>query len=409
MNFDQADRVLAELELDALVLGSGVNFRHATGFRPVLTRMGRPPGSLAVVTRQKRGPVAVVMAEFSYYYTLADVHRAQGLPIYLYSASRWPAEEDESGDAIPLDLFPDRGEVPLDRIETDRLRFTEAEVRGQKPAGSQVAALAQVLTAFDLLDGRIAVDGPAVAAALGQAAPKAVQADADDALRRIRLVKSPVEITLMRQAAQGNVDAALEAIGKVRAGGSYRGLRSEFFAAAARRGQRGVFMVVDRVSDESFDAELRDGQAFLIDCVSEYEGYHGDYGRTVFIGEPPAAMRKVTTAIGQAWDRVRDELKPGMRFSDIRATGQAALADAGVNYRVPFNPHSVGLYHTDHTGFGTSPPIGDVLLEPGMILSIDCPLIESGVGGSAHLEDLVLITDDGSEAINDTSQQVIQL
>ena len=44
-----------------------------------------------------------------------------------------------------------------------------------------------------------------------------------------------------------------------------------------------------------------------------------------------------------------------------------------------------------------------------MILSIDCPIIESGIGGSAHLEDLVLITADGSEAINDTAQQVIQL
>jgi len=259
MNFARADRVMAELGLDALVLGDGVNFRHATGFRPVLTRMGRPPGSLAVVTRQEKGPVAAVMAEFSYYYTLADVHRAQGLPVYLFSASRWPAEEGEGGDAVPLDLFPDRGEVPLDRIETDRLRFTESEVRGQKPAASQAAALKQVLAAFDVLGGRVAVDGPAVAAVLEAAAPKAVQADADDALRRIRMVKSPVEIALMRQAAQGNVDAALEAISKARAGGSYRELRSEFFAAAARRGHRGVFMVIDRVSDESFDAELRDG------------------------------------------------------------------------------------------------------------------------------------------------------
>jgi Xaa-Pro aminopeptidase len=253
------------------------------------------------------------------------------------------------------------------------------------------------------------VDHPVIAATLADAAPKAQQTDADDALRRIRLIKSPIEIALMRQAAQGNVDAALEAITRVRAGGSYRQLRAEFFAAAARRGMRGVFMVVDRTSDESFDAELRDGQAFLIDCVSEYEGYHGDYGRTVFLGDPNPAMRRVTTAIGKAWDTVREELKPGIKFSDIRETGQAALRRAGVNYRVPFNPHSVGLYHTDHVGSGVSPSLGDLVLEPGMILSIDCPLIEAGVGGSCHLEDLMLITKDGSEPINDIGQQVIQL
>ena len=38
----------------------------------------------------------------------------------------------------------------------------------------------------------------------------------------------------MRQAAQGNVDAALEAINKVRAGGSYRGLRSRVLSPPLR-------------------------------------------------------------------------------------------------------------------------------------------------------------------------------
>ncbi len=409
MNFDQCDRVLRELGLDALVLGGGVNFRHATGFRPVVSRMGHPPGTFAVVTRQSVGPLVAVMAEFSYYYTLADAHRAQGLPVYLYSAARWPAEDTDDPAEVRLDVFNDREEVPMDDIERDRLIFTRAAVEERGAKADLAGALKQALEDLGVSRGRIGVDHPAVAATLAEAAPKAQQTDADDALRRIRLIKSPTEIALMRRAAQGNVDAALEAVATVRDGGSYRQLRAEFFAAAARRGQRGVFMVVDRTSDENFDAELRDGQAFLIDCVSEYDGYHGDYGRTVFLGEPEAAMRRATSAVGKAWDAVRESLKPGIKFSDIRNTGQQALRKAGVNYRVPFNPHSVGLYHTDHVGSGVSPPLGDIVLEPGMILSIDCPLIESGVGGSLHLEDLMLITADGSEAINDIGQQIIQL
>jgi Xaa-Pro aminopeptidase len=89
------------------------------------------------------------------------------------------------------------------------------------------------------------------------------------------------------------------------------------------------------------------------------------------------------------------------------ALGQQALKSAGKNYRVPFSPHSVGMYHSDHVGSTGLPPREDIVLEPGMILSIDCPLIETGVGGSAHLEDLMLITADGAEPINDIGQQTI--
>ena len=41
-----------------------------------------------------------------------------------------------------------------------------------------------------------------------------------------------------------------------------------------------------------------------------------------------------------------------------------------------------------------------------MVSGVDCPRLESGVGGSAHLEDLVLITSDGAELLNDPGNQV---
>jgi Xaa-Pro aminopeptidase len=97
-----------------------------------------------------------------------------------------------------------------------------------------------------------------------------------------------------------------------------------------------------------------------------------------------------------------------MRFSEISALGQQTLKKLGADYVVPFTPHSVGLYHTDHVG--TANPAAfreDPVLEKGMILSVDCPLLAAGMGGSAHLEDLTLITETGSESINDSGDQTI--
>ena len=116
--------------------------------------------------------------------------------------------------------------------------------------------------------------------------------NADDALRRIRPVKSDAEITLMRYAAQANAEAGLQAAATVRAGADVRELRAAYFAAVAARGMRGMFLVIDRVSSPTYEATLRDGQCFSIDCVSEYMGYHGDFARAVYMASRQSACKK---------------------------------------------------------------------------------------------------------------------
>jgi Xaa-Pro aminopeptidase len=163
--------------------------------------------------------------------------------------------------------------------------------------------------------------------------------------------------------------------------------------------------VIDHVSDEQFDADFVKGQAFVIDCVGDYQGYLGDYGRTVFISEPSKSALRAQLAVGKAWDHLRAKLKPGLKFSEIMQLGGKAMHEQGTTYRVPFQPHSVGVFHSDHLGNGTSAPREDIVLRPGMIISVDCPVMESGIGGSVHLEDLMLITEDGAEPIHDIGQQ----
>lgn len=408
MNMAQAYKVMDQLGLDALIVGEGLNLYHASGYWPITARMGHAPSAFAIVTRNETQPVSVVLSSFTYYYQMADVHRSGDYPVYIYTAPTGEMDDNDEPIAAPVTVFRDREEIPMDPVESRRasLSFAAEQDRGAW-AGAKYA-MAKALKDLGLSKATLAVDHPTVRALLEDAAPNAALIDADTALRRIRPVKSDLEIQFMRAASKANVEAAIEAVKTVRAGAMYRELRAEFFAQAARRGNRGVFLVIDRVSAETFDAPFRDGQAFLIDAVSELQGYHGDYGRTVFIGEPSKAMQKATKAMGDAWTEVRHALKPGMRFSEIIALGQQTLKKMNANYTVSFTPHSVGLYHTDHVGMaGAAAFREDPVLEKGMIISVDCPLLEAGVGGSAHLEDLTLITANGSEPIHDVSQQTI--
>jgi Xaa-Pro aminopeptidase len=299
--------------------------------------------------------------------------------------------------------FPDAGRESLTPRERDRDAAVQAALARQPVSADADFALLKALRALGLDRGQVGIDQPGIARVFGAANLPAQLRDADLTLKRIRMVKSPREVQLMRLAASANMEAALAAAQAARAGASYRELRATFFAEAARRGNRGVFMVIAGVSAEGADRTLQAGDAFLFDAVSEGAGYHGDFARTVFVGEPRATMLEATRAIALGWDTIRDALRPGMRFSEITALGRAALRKAGYDFVVAFGPHSVGLQHTDAVG------LGDLVLEPGMVVSVDCPVMQAGVGGSAHLEDLTLITASGSECIHAAADPIVQV
>lgn len=390
MNLDRAYEVMERERLDGIVVMTPVNVYHMTGYWPASSRMTNQPNLVAMLSRDAARPIGVVSADFTYYYLLSDHGFDYPLEHFLYAP----------GSA--LNVFADGGFAPLTGRERQRQAAVDTTLAKQAMSGNRDAALIKALRALGLDRGRIAVDDEGLKAALSQSGLPIDVTPAERALQRIRLVKSPREIELMRIAAEANAAAVLAAADSVRAGASYREMRATFYAEAARRGNRGVFMVIDGVSIE-IDAPFRDGQALLVDGVSEGAGYHGDFARTIFIGEPSRSMQPVAAAIELGWSAVRDALRPGMRFSQITELGRATLRQAGYDYLVAFGPHSVGLYHTD------SPTLGDIVLEENMVISVDCPVIQAGVGGTAHLEDLTRITSTGSEPIHAVSDTIIRV
>jgi Xaa-Pro aminopeptidase len=69
----------------------------------------------------------------------------------------------------------------------------------------------------------------------------------------------------------------------------------------------------------------------------------------------------------------------------------------------------VGLSHEDQPSSAIDGGVLDLALMPGMVLSVDCPLLDVGVGCSAHLEDLMLITERGSEPLNALGNHLIEV
>ena len=398
LNRERASEVLSRAGLDGVVVSQPLNVYYATTKLPVLDRMTSRHQSLAVIPADPHQPLAYVGPAFEYYYNVSDSGLAPGIDVYLATPpSADPLRADGRGMMRIL------GPEPLDERENRRRAATL-----EATAVSDVASgLARVLGSAGLDRGTLGHDSLEAERWIAEAAPAAARRLGDDLLRHIRLVKTPAELSLLTAAAQANVLAVLAAVGRTRENPTLRALRQRFFSEAAERGNTGVFLLVDGVMDEIYDETLPEGRAFLVDGVSHRAFYQGDYARTACLGEPSAQMRRVTESLEFAWHEIRARLAPGLRFSDIGRIGREALRKAGHDYTVAFKPHSVGLEHEDQPRAGIDGRPCDIELADGMVLSVDCPLLDVGVGGTAHLEDLTLITADGSRPLHEAGPPLL--
>jgi len=400
---DERARFFMEKEgLDALVVSHPANVFYLSNHWPQLDRMGFTGSTICIFARDPQRPLANLMPAFLYYYTHSPETAFHDRLVFPYTQAADPLADTDGSEPVAAvaRTRTERGVAPISALNQRRKDMLAA---AEPPSAGLSWALVKALRELGLENGVLGIDNPVIERVLGQHGFPVTVRPAENTIRRIRMAKSPTEIRMMRLAAQQNVDAAVIAANSARELGSLSALRAKFFSEAELRGNHAVFMVVNGTSTEVYDEPIVEGMAFSIDCVSQCRHYHGDFARTIFVGEPHPHMVKATQGIATAWNDIREKLRPGMRFADIPPIGKASLKKQGLELNVSFTPHSVGLFHTDHPhpDLMEGRTVEGLVLEENMILSVDCPPIDAGIGGTAHLEDLMLITKDGAEPIHD--------
>jgi Xaa-Pro aminopeptidase len=165
------------------------------------------------------------------------------------------------------------------------------------------------------------VDDPGVVAELQSFGAEGLDlVPGNNIFRKIRLVKTPFEIAQMRLAAQKNADAVFATARQIGAGATQSDIERAFAEEAGKRGATPLFVVLDTIGGLS-RGEVQEGQPIMIDAVSHYGHYHGDFGRTIVLGEPTNELTRRSRVIEAAWDAVMSMLRPGVRYSDIARPG----------------------------------------------------------------------------------------
>jgi Xaa-Pro dipeptidase len=141
-------------------------------------------------------------------------------------------------------------------------------------------------------------------------------------------------------------------------------------------------------------------------------GYHGDIGRTLFVGEPGPLQAERFGVVAAGLGAIEDALVPGARVGDAARACQEVFAAAGYDGTFRLHGHGMGL--TLHEEPVIEPDC-DVLCEANMVFAAEA-VLKIGLDEETlaheeqyHLESLVCVTESGNRILASAGKDVLQI
>lgn len=240
--------------------------------------------------------------------------------------------------------------------------------------------------------------------------PNARFALASELLTELRITKDDTEIDALREAARYSDIVSTQ----------IRGLGADVIDMTERELVEEIRSRFDEVGGEGFsfdpivgsgpngakphhrhgDRTIRSGEPVVLDFGTVVDGYPGDQTRTVvFDGEPPAEFERIHAVVRDAFDAAIQTVEPRVEAQEVDRAAREVIEEAGY-----------GEQFTHRTGHGLGLEVheepyivegNDRILEAGMVHSVEPGIYLDGQFGS-RVEDIVVVTNDGCEQLNES-------
>jgi Xaa-Pro dipeptidase len=307
---------------------------------------------------------------------------------------------------VPKLEAPGLAGVPLDELGIEVVTWTD----GEDPH----------LLVSDLAGGptRLAVvDSMPAAHVLGlrDALPEAAQALAGPVLRELRMRKDAGEVAELR-AAGAAIDRVHARMGEfLRPGRTEAQVGADIAAAIVEEGHtQAAFVIVGSGPNgasphhDVSDREIAPGDVVVIDIGGPLpSGYFSDSTRTYAVGaEPTSSVREAYAVLQDAQRRSVAAVRPGATAESIDAAAREPIVAAGLGDRfIHRTGHGIGLdvHEEPYIVAGNA-----IALDPGMAFSVEPGVYFAGEWG-ARIEDIVVVTGDGCEPLNNRPHDLVVL
>lgn len=359
-NLETVQSLMAEADVDALIINRSDNLRYLAGFGPYDSfSLSAEHG--AVVTRE-------------------------GEPTFI-AAPRLATDLEERHwleDVVPFSTTP----------------------------GGAADAFAAVLDDRGVADGAIALDPHMeyrFARKLEAALPGAQLRDGGDLLFRARTRKSDAEIALIEEGlsiAELAIEAGIEALEVGVRECEVSGTIMDAMLSAGAAGAYALPAIVSsgerwsRCQEFPSQKRIRRGEFVQLDEGPMWKGYYSELARMAFLGTPSDEQRAMYQATFQAHEAAIDAIEPGATGREVYDASREVFADFGYDEWMTDGiiGHGIGVVAHEPPYVG---PVGEVTLEEDTIVMIEPGLFRRGVAG-VRFEDMVLVTETGSKVLSRT-------
>jgi len=233
-------------------------------------------------------------------------------------------------------------------------------------------------------------------------------------VEKLRLIKSEAEIKILKEAAEIADAAFAHILSFIRPGVKEievaneleffmrkQGASSSSFDTIVASGYRSA--LPHGVASEK---TIERGELVTLDFGAYYKGYCSDLTRTVAVGEISAELKTIYDIVLEAQQRGMSGLKAGMTGKEADALTRDYIRKKGYgDYFGHSTGHGIGL--EIHEGPALSFR-SDMVLEPGMVVTVEPGIYIPELGG-VRIEDDVVITADGNEALTHSPKELIIL
>ncbi len=357
MNLKRFETLLAESGMDGVIASSLENVSYLSGARMVMQRL--IPDRLALLV--------------------------------------WPAEGDPAIVVCKGEDVACRDDCQVE----DMRAYTEFVT-------SPIDLLADVVEEKGLAKGRLGLEMHSLPSGyvnqLRKRLAGATFVDCGDLLDRARMIKTPEEVNALAAAGRSTERAIRRAFERATVGEPEKKVADDITAGVTAAGADVLNFMFLGTGIRSFEWHARPGATRLeagdvlhTDVAGNFVGYWSDLARTAFVGKPSPRQLDIYSRLYQAHVNTLDAIRPGLEVRELFSACQAAYRRVGLPFQLAHLGHGLGLGLHEYPMLN---PSTDEVLRPGMVLCIEPAYLDPDVAGY-HIEDLVLVTEQGREVLTD--------
>jgi Xaa-Pro dipeptidase len=229
--------------------------------------------------------------------------------------------------------------------------------------------------------------------------------DATGVLERIRAIKSPQELDLLRRASEDITDAMQATIKAAKPGDSKYQIIERLRREETNRGLQFEYCLLTLGASHNraaSDQTWAKGDILSIDSGGNLRGYIGDICRVGVLGAPDNELIDLLAEVEETQQAAFSHVSPGVLGGDMIARAQAVKEGQPNASDTDFFAHGMGLISHEAPFLMTNHPVAyegidaDEPFQEGMVISVETTMLHP-TRGFIKIEDTLAITSDGYE------------